>query len=295
MAAVMLLGGAFGLGLLAILRGLLPYRPPLARALADLERPAADDVDAQAQRSRSRFARRALRMAEAVGLDPGRQAADLRITGRAAEQHVLAKLTAAAALGALPLAGVAAARFAGIDVSLVLAALPALALTVVGFVLPDLEIRGRAAERRDEFRQTLTGYLDLVAILLAGGAGTETALYSAAELGSGWGFVQLRAALDRCQLTGETPWRSLTRLGDELGVADLGELAATVGLAGEQGARVRESLAARALSMRASQLAQLESDASAATERMTLPMVVLALAFVLFIGFPAVQQVLGGL
>lgn len=293
MAAAMLLGGAFGLGLLAILRGLRPHRPPLARALADLDRPAPPTDSTQ--ELRGRLARGVLELAETVGLDPRRQAADLHIVGRSAEEHMLAKLTAAAALAALPPVTVLALRLAGVGVSSVLPILPALALAVIGFVLPDVEVRARARERREQFRHTLTSYLDLVAILLAGGAGTETALYSAAELGGGWAFGQLRGALDRAQLTGDTPWGSLTRLGEQLGVADLGELAAAAGLAGEQGARVRESLAARAVSMRASQLAQLEASAEAATERMTLPMVVLATAFVLFIGYPAVQQVLGGL
>jgi len=296
MAAVMLTGGFFALGLLAILRGLLPYRPPLVRALADLDRPAgsaATVVGAQALKQRG--ARNALTLAQQVGFDVTRQSADLRILERTGEQHMLAKLGTAMALGALPLAVTLVIRLAGISVSVALPILPALALFVAGFVVPDVEIRARADERREEFRHTLTSYLDLVAILLAGGAGTETAMYSATELGQGWGFAQVRRALDRCRLTGETPWRSLTRLGDELDIDDLAELAATVGLAGEQGARVRESLGARAVSMRATQLAELETRAETATERMTLPMVMLAFGFVLFIGFPAVQQVLGGL
>lgn len=297
MPAVMLTGGLFALGLLAIVRGLLPYHPPLARALADLERPAgpATAVDTRAQALKQRFARRALALVEQVGLGLGRQSADLRIIERTGEQHMLAKLGTALALGALPLVVALVVALAGIAVSPALPILPALVLAVAGFVVPDLEVRGRAKERREEFRHTLTSYLDLVAILLAGGAGTETALYTAAELGHGWGFVQLRLALDRCRLTGETPWRSLTRLGDELDVDDLAELAATAGLAGEQGARVRESLGARAVSMRATQLAELEASAAAATERMTVPMVLLAFAFVMFIGFPAVQQIIGGL
>ncbi|MPZ28972.1 MAG: hypothetical protein GEV12_21885 [Micromonosporaceae bacterium] len=297
MPAAMLLGAIVGLGMLAVARGLTGHHPPLVRALAGLDRPRppADSAHTPVGRVKQRLARRLVAQAETAGVDARNLAADLRIAERSVEQHMLAKLGAAVALGSLPPLGVLGARLGGVDASMALPVLPGLVLTVVGFVVPDLDIRSRAKERREEFRHTLTSYLDLVAILLAGGAGTETALYSAAELGQGWGFTQLREALDRCRLTGETPWQSLARLGEELDVADLGELAATTGLAGEQGARVRESLAARAVSMRATQLAELEAHAEAATERMTLPMVVLAFAFVLFIGFPAVQQILGGL
>ena len=41
----------------------------------------------------------------------------------------------------------------------------------------------------------LSSYLDLVDVVLAGGAGIETALEAAAEAGDGWAFAEIRGAL----------------------------------------------------------------------------------------------------
>jgi Flp pilus assembly protein TadB len=170
-----------------------------------------------------------------------------------------------------------------------------LLLAVVFFFVPDLTLRTEAAERRKAFRHALSSFLDLVVISLAGGAGVESALRYAAAIGEGWAFTQLRSALDVTMLTGETPWSALGRLGQELGVPELAELAASVSLAGTEGARVRESLAAKAKSLRDHELSEAEAEAQSATERMALPVVLLFLGFLILIGFPAVDAVLTGI
>lgn len=78
-------------------------------------------------------------------------------------------------------------------------------------------------------------------------------------------------------------------------MAELGEQAASVGLAGTEGAKVRSSLAAKAASLRSHQLADAETTAQAATERMSLPVVLLFAGFLCFIAFPAIERVLAGL
>ena len=64
-------------------------------------------------------------------------------------------------------------------------------------------------------------------------------------------------------------------------------------LAGQQGARVRASLAAKAASLRGHQLAAVEAAAHSASERMALPTVLMFVGFLLFIGYPAVAEILG--
>jgi Flp pilus assembly protein TadB len=201
-----------------------------------------------------------------------------------------------------------AASVAGALVPIVLAALmivngvavPAGGVVVValvaacgGFVLPDLLLRDAARHRRLAFSAALSSYLDLVNVVLAGGSGTETALEAAAEAGDGWVFVELRGALSRSRALRRSPWDCLGDLGDELGVSELQELAASVRLAGQQGARVRASLAAKAASLRGHQLARIEAAAQSASERMALPTVLLFTGFLLFIGYPAVAEILG--
>ena len=62
-----------------------------------------------------------------------------------------------------------------------------------------------------------------------------------------------------------------------------------------KGAKVRASLAAKAASLRTHELAEAETADQAATERMSLPIVMLFAGFLFFIGFPAVERVLTGL
>jgi Flp pilus assembly protein TadB len=170
-----------------------------------------------------------------------------------------------------------------------------LVLMVGGFILPDLGIRADAGRRRRDFRHALGSFLDLVVVALAGGGGVETALTDAASIGGGWAFAHLRRSLDEARLARLTPWAGLGRLGNELGISELSELAASVSLAGTEGAKVRASLAAKAVSLRTHELAEAETADQAATERMSLPIVMLFAGFLFFIGFPAVERVLTGL
>jgi Flp pilus assembly protein TadB len=156
---------------------------------------------------------------------------------------------------------------------------------------PDLGLTERIERRRRDFRHCLSAYLDLVTIILAGGGGLETALHTAADLGDGWAFTEIRSALRRARLTNRTPWDVFDELGEELGVDELRELAAAAHLAGDQGARIRASLAAKADSMRSSQTAAIEAQAESATEKMLLPVVTLVVGMILFIGFGVVEAI----
>jgi tight adherence protein C len=158
-----------------------------------------------------------------------------------------------------------------------------------------LGLRVDAAKRRKGFLHALSCFLDLVAVRLAGGAGVDGALNQCAEAGHGWAFVEIRQALAEARLLGEAPWSGLARLGTDLGIAELGELAASVSLAGAEGARVRTSLSAKARSIRTKGLANAQATAESASERMSLPVVMLMFGFVAFLGYPAVMQVLTGL
>jgi len=157
--------------------------------------------------------------------------------------------------------------------------------------LPDLLLRDEAEKRRRAFRHTLSSYLDLVNVLLAGGAGIETALHAAADAGDGWGYQTIRGELRRARLTGQSPWDTFAQLNARFGINELAELAASVSLAGSHGARIRASLAAKADTLRGHQVAETEAAAEAATERMTVPVAVLLFGFLVFIAYPAVVQI----
>lgn len=290
---IMLLAGAgVGLGILIITRSLYPTRPLLAVALTQLVAPRAV-VDRRHDGSRSlASAARALGLHRLINSSVS---TDLRLLGRTPDAHLarcllvglVSALIAPAVIGILALGGIETA------VELPVALL--LALVLAGVLLPNLTIRSEAAKRRRSFNHSLSAFLDLVAVNLAAGRGIEGALDTAAAAGNGWAFGEIRRALYRAKVMGETPWTGLDHLGEDLGVSDLQELAASVSLAGDSGAKVRTSLAAKAQALRVKSLADVEEAGQAATERMSLPVILLLCGFVIFIGFPAIMRVLDGI
>lgn len=291
---VALLGALAGLGLAVLVRSGRSNRVSLGASLAALERRGPSVLDAPApvglggllQGAGRRLARARTLRASAV--------ADLRITGRSGEQLAVEKLVAALSGAAVPPLLALVLVAGGVRPPLASLAVAAVVFGALGWFLPDLLLRDRARSRRSAFVHVLSGYLDLVNVVLAGGAGVETALQAAADAGDGWAVAELRGALVRARSLRMSPWDAYGDLGRELGVPELVELASSVRLAGEQGARIKASLAARASSLRGHQLARVEAEAQSATERMALPTVLLFLGFLVFIGYPAVAQLLGG-
>lgn len=292
MTLALLCGAAVGFGVWLVLRGLVPAEAPLATALGALDRPASVN---NANSLTDRFGVRLLDVAESLGFRLTRLRRDLALTDRSLSRHLAEK----AGLGLLGLvlvpATAAIMALGGVQISLAIPLWGSLIVGSVLFVAPDVGVRSEAAERRKDFRHVLGSFLDLVVIGLAGGAGVESALQDAAEAGDGWGFARLSQTLATARVRKETPWVALGRLGVDLGVTELVELAASVGLAGTEGAKVRQSLAAKATSLRAHQLADTEAEAQSSTEKMSLPVVLLFAGFLVFIGYPAISRVLTGL
>jgi Flp pilus assembly protein TadB len=106
-------------------------------------------------------------------------------------------------------------------------------------------------------------------------------------------MVRLRDTLQTARLQGVTPWSALGRLGDEMGVEELRDLAAALALVAEDGAKVRESLSARAASMRQRELADAEARAAQSSQSMLVAQLLLCVGFLLFLIFPPVAQILG--
>lgn len=152
-----------------------------------------------------------------------------------------------------------------------------------------------ARRRRQDMDLAVAVFLDLVNVLLAGGAGIETAMLAAAGAGDGWSFEMIRFALVRAQSSRTPYWDALLELGQSLGVESLDEVAHSVQLAGEHGARIRQSLSSKAQALRMRNLARIEHDAQQQTERMGLPIVALFIAFILLVGYPAYVGTVGSL
>jgi len=290
---MVLLGAGVGLGVLLTWRALAPRPPSIDAVLAGLARPGIA-IDTAAPTTRDEFDRigsTARRLVESLGYDTERHHQELELVGRTPERHAFDKLLGAVAGLLVPNLAATALVVMGIPAPLGLIAIFSLVTAVAGFLLPDMLLRDEADKRRRAFRHTLSSYLDLVNVLLAGGAGIETALHAAADAGDGWGYQTIRAELRRARLTGQSPWDTFAQLDARLGINELAELAASVSLAGSHGARIRASLAAKADTLRGHQVAETEAAAEAATERMTVPVAVLLFGFLVFIAYPAVVQI----
>ncbi|GAA1025811.1 type II secretion system F family protein [Virgisporangium ochraceum] len=298
--ALLLAGVGTGLGVWLMLIGWFPRPPRLESALdPDPSDPAAyphSPTEAGQAGWSARLGRPGARWLRRAGLPRAGVRRDLVTLDKPVEVHLAEQATAIVFGLLLPpaavgLVGVAGGAGAGAAVPVV----ASLILGTAGFFAADLSARSEAAKHRAAFRDALSSFLDLVVISLAAGSGVDQALDEAAAIGSGPAYRELRYALAEARLARVPPWDVLAVLGRRIGLAELQQLAATVALAGTEGAKVRTSLRARAVAMRDRQLAHAEGEANAATERMSLPVVALFAGFLIFLGYPAVAAVLIGL
>ena len=128
---------------------------------------------------------------------------------------------------------------------------------------------------------------------ISGGGGLTTALSNAADMGDGWVFDHIRGALADARIEALSPWVTLERVGQRLQVIPLIELASALTLAGTSGARVTETLVARAHSNREKELAEVRSEAEEKSSKLGLPVGLIMVTWVFFIGYPAVKGLVG--
>jgi Flp pilus assembly protein TadB len=301
LTATVLAGATGGLGLALLVRELLPARPQLAAALDRLAppppsntAPVADEPIGDAASTRAletRVGLLAQRYLSGLPLQvvPARELALLRIpVARHVGQKVLLAL-----IGLLfPVLFTALALAAGVALPLAFPALSALVLAAMLFLLPDLDVRRKAAAAREEFARATSAYLDLTALERAAGAGATQALEQAATVGDSWVFVRLRGQLIRARLSGTAPWDGLDELASELALPELSDLADIMRLSGEEGAAVADTLRARSRGLRTALLIKEQTRANEDSERMVVPVAVLGLIFLVLLGAPAIVRIL---
>jgi Flp pilus assembly protein TadB len=261
------------------------------RRLSELSEGGTADGDA-VDRVRRTLGRHLETWAATQGLRLPRLRADLDVLGRPLGVHLATKvLFATGALLWAPLMWGALLLF-GVPLPPAIPVVLGLGLAAAAFFLPDLQVHGEAQQRRKDFRHVMSSYLDLVAMNLAGGRGLPEALVTSASIGDHWAMARIRQALVNARMLGLTPWEALGRLGQELGVDELRDLAGALTLAGDEGAKIRASLSARAESMRRKQLAEVEGSAGERSQSMLIAQLLLCAAFLIFLAFPAAYNIL---
>jgi Flp pilus assembly protein TadB len=212
---------------------------------------------------------------------------DLNVLGRSEESLAVATTLATVTAASGGVVVCAALGRLSVQVPISIWPLVCLATGLAGAVVPSLLVERSARSARRDLVHSLACWLELVALAQAGGMGIESALDAASSLAGDPSFLRIRRALDRARHAGRSPWDGLGRLGSELGVNELEELAASVRLAGTEGARIRSSLSAKSASLRRRQMADAQGRANSTTERLFLPAIVLMIGFVVFLVYPA--------
>jgi tight adherence protein C len=304
MIASLLFGALTGAGVYLLVRVFLRPRPGVATLLARIESGQRSmgthttteaEADGLSGRARSVLDRLADRLeVEAVdrGWELGGMRADLALMGRTRGSHLATKATAGAVLLLLAPVVWSILRIAGMALPPAVPAVLALGLGLFGFFLPDLALRGEAAQRREEFRRSVGIFLDLVSMNLAGGRGLPEALLAAATVTEHWTLVRIRQSLANARLYGTTPWEALGDLGREVGLEELQELSGALSLAADDGAKIRASLTARAATMRRKELTRAEGEEGEKSQSMLVAQMLISTAFLIFLAYPAVAQLL---
>jgi hypothetical protein len=292
-------GAVLGAGLFLLVIALLPRRVSLARQLAAFDRrpvravlPARLSGDPE-----SEFSRKLGTGLAAFCAEQGWEFPALRNDLALAEKSFENFLATSVLLGVFGfLIGpilLLLMTVIGIHISFVIPIWLGLILAIVFAIFPYIEVKQKADRRRKDFRHAVGAFLDLVGMNLAGGRGVPEALMAASEIGGGWSMWRIRDALANARITGQTPWQALGALGEEIRVDELRDLAAALSLVAEDGAKVRESLTARAVSLRRRELADLEGQAGERSQSMLVAQMFLVAGFLVFLVFPVVGALLG--
>ena len=296
MTAALAAGAVAGLGLFLLIFALVPRRASLARQVAafDAEHRSARSTLEERERQ---LGRRLGRLLAAFCAEQGWEfpslRANLSIIGKSFENYLASKVLLGLFGFLLAPLLLLLLSLAGFHVPFVIPVWLGLALGGGFFFLPDLEVRQQAEARRRDFRHAIGAFLDLVSMNLSGGRGVPEALLAASEIGSGWALWRLRDALANARITGQTPWQALGALGAEVRVEELRDLAAALSLVADDGAKVRESLTARAASLRRRELADLEGQAGEKSQSMLVAQMLLCAGFLIFLTYPVVGVLLG--
>jgi hypothetical protein len=299
MTPALIVGALTGAALFLLIFALIPRRVGLARRIAafDAGRPAAlRAVHYPGDGKESTFSKRLgaalARFCAEQGWEFRSLRANLALVGKSFENYLATKVMLGLLGLLLPLLALTGLGFAGLHVPVIIPVWVALIFAAGFFLLPDLELKQQVDKRRRDFRHAIGAFLDLVAMNLSGGRGVPEALMAASEIGVGWAFWRIRDARANARITGQTPWQALGVLGAEVQINELKDLSAALSLVAEDGAKVRESLTARAASLRRRELADLEGQAGERSQSMLVAQMLLAAAFLVFLMYPAIQLLL---
>ncbi|MEH0928833.1 type II secretion system F family protein [Micromonospora sp. CPCC 205558] len=283
--AVAVCGGAgIGFGVFLVIRELVPATPALGPALRRLHQPPGTGrLAAPASR----------RLDWLTGLSrwlrPPHQ--QLALIGQTSEQYTLSVLLSTLFGLATPTLLGVALWVLGIPFPFVVPVLGSLGLALLAGLLAHRAVLTKADAARDEFRQAVCTYLDLVALQLSAAHGPVQSLERAAAVCDGWVFDRLQESLRIAQMQMHAPWDELRDLADKIGIPELGDVGAIMRSSGSEGAQVHETLRSRADSLRDQIRTDNLARAEAVTSKLDIPGALLVFVLLGFVLYPFVARV----
>ncbi|MGW0214840.1 type II secretion system F family protein [Micromonospora chokoriensis] len=277
-------GAGVGLGVFLVIRELVPATPALGPALRRLHQPpGTGQVTAPGSR----------RLDWLTGFSrwlrpPHRQ---LALIGQTSEQYALSVLLSALIGLATPTVLGVALAVLGVSIPLVVPVLGSLGLALIGALLAHRAVLTKADAARDEFRQAVCTYLDLVALQLSAAHGPVQSLERAAAVCDGWVFDRLQESLRIAQMQMHAPWDELRDLADKIGIPELGDVGAIMRSSGSEGAQVHETLRSRADSLRDQIRTDNLARAEAVTSKLDIPGALLVFVLLGFVVYPFVARI----
>ncbi|MFI6782550.1 type II secretion system F family protein [Micromonospora sp. NPDC050276] len=277
-------GAAIGLGVFLVVREMVPATPALGPALRRLHQPAGvGQLPAAASR----------RLDWLTGFSrwlrpPHRH---LALIDQTSEQYTLSVLLSALIGLATPTLLGAALWVLGVPFPLVVPVLGSLGLALLGGLLAHRAVLTKADAAREEFRQAVCTYLDLVALQLSAAHGPVQSLERAAAVCDGWVYDRLQESLRIAQMQMHAPWDELRDLADKIGIPELGDVGAIMRSSGSEGAQVHETLRSRADSLRDQIRTDSLAHAEGITSKLDIPGALLVFVLLGFVLYPFITRV----
>ncbi|MEU8114769.1 type II secretion system F family protein [Micromonospora sp. NPDC048947] len=277
-------GAGIGLGVFLVVRELVPATPALGPALRRLHQPPGTGrLDAPASR----------RLDWLTGMSRWLRPPQMQLAliDQTSEQYALSVLLSALIGLATPTVLGVVLWVLGVPFPLVVPVLGSLGLALLAGLLAHRAVLTRANAARDEFRQAVCTYLDLVALQLSAAHGPVQSLERAAAVCDGWVFDRLQESLRIAQMQMHAPWDELRDLADKIGIPELGDVGAIMRSSGSEGAQVHETLRSRADSLRDQIRTDNLARAEGITSKLDIPGALLVFVLLGFVLYPFIARV----
>lgn len=280
----LVVGAGFGLGI-ALAASSFGASVGLGELLADDHGDRNDDLLARERRwpGRRWFAR-AVEAPAANDLFTGtRFGSDLTVCERARVDFVATIAGKAAIVSVLTIVVARQSPIGGGIRALLLAVGAALIVALVDV----RRVQEEAELRRTDMLRALTAYIEF-ARLAAHTQSIEGAMRASARMGATWPFRVIERVFEQARRRGAPPWSGLAELGARYDMREVTELAGALEVAAAEGTHVQEMLSAKASSMRRRMTEVEVAEADSATQKLAVPIAVIALTIVGLLLAPAV-------